>query len=60
MSDQQYVKVGNNALPFTTKNANGLPSVKTWSEIRVKPDGTKQHVVHVPCLRIVGGTKSNG
>jgi len=46
-----YVQVGNK-LVEVDRIENGVPVIKSRTEVIKKPDGTQDVVVHVPCLKI--------
>jgi len=46
-----YVQV-RNKLVEVDRIENGVPVIKSRTEVIKKPDGTQDVVVHVPCLKI--------
>ena len=56
INGKNYVKIKDKLAEVDHLDAKGKPVLNTWSEEKIKPDGTKDCTVHIECLQIAGAT----
>ena len=48
----KYLIVGDKAIPLYRIGPKGPKPIKAKKEIKIRPDGTKEIRIHIPCLKV--------